>query len=239
MKKLINDEGINQYQAVKDAYEKAKALLTRENPNRKELSDLLGVFDKNTKGVEWLRDEEEGNYTALIKSLVSKACRAFKIFDIPSEYFDKLLHIAADKPYKKVIILLPDIRCWLQMDNGLIHEQYGPHILFDADFEKIGRDYPFSVFPYYSSGDFKEGRLWRLKPEESGAVYRFIKNPKFTGKTAEEKIMHIKEHIEVYKLFEDTSPKDYSAADYKGDYWFALGKKAGKECLEDPFPLPE
>lgn len=69
MKQLIHDEGINQYSAVKAAYDRAKAVLTQENPDRKELSDLLDVLDMNPKGVEWLKAEKNEEYDALYKSI--------------------------------------------------------------------------------------------------------------------------------------------------------------------------
>ncbi|MFA5887745.1 MAG: hypothetical protein WC852_03485 [Candidatus Nanoarchaeia archaeon] len=69
MTKLINDEGINQYSTVRKAYERARTLLQNENPDRKELSDLLEVLHKNPEGVDWLRDEEGTNFNNIYKNL--------------------------------------------------------------------------------------------------------------------------------------------------------------------------
>jgi len=125
MKQLVNDEGINQYQAVKDAYEKAKALLTLENPNRKELSDLLDVFDKNTKGVEWLRDEEGEDYnnfclnagkqfflyavmdaanTAKKKEMEEAVCKFLRVYQIlgyDEKQFAKAIHASVENLTEK------------------------------------------------------------------------------------------------------------------------------------------
>jgi hypothetical protein len=57
MKKLINDEGINQYQAVKDAYEKAKELLKEPGKNKDTLLELLNTFATNQEGTSWLSIE--------------------------------------------------------------------------------------------------------------------------------------------------------------------------------------
>ena len=54
--------GLKDYPAVRDAYDKAKEILEQENPDRKELSDLLQVLEKNPEGVVWLKAEEGENY---------------------------------------------------------------------------------------------------------------------------------------------------------------------------------
>ncbi|MFA5887748.1 MAG: hypothetical protein WC852_03500 [Candidatus Nanoarchaeia archaeon] len=67
MTKLINDEGINQYSTVRKAYERARTLLQNENPDRKELSDLLDVLDKNPEGAKWLEAEVGEEYGKICK----------------------------------------------------------------------------------------------------------------------------------------------------------------------------
>lgn len=62
MRQLVHDVGIDQYSTVRNAYEKAKALLTQENPDRKELSGLLNVLEANKEGIEWLKLEFQHEY---------------------------------------------------------------------------------------------------------------------------------------------------------------------------------
>lgn len=69
MKPLIKDKGLEQYPSVRDAYDSAKEILKEENPDRKELSDLLGILEKNPEGVVWLKLEEGENYNAFCSGM--------------------------------------------------------------------------------------------------------------------------------------------------------------------------
>lgn len=85
MKKLINDVGLEQYDTVRAAYDKARTLLTQESPDRKELSDLLDVLDKNPKGVEWLRDEEGENYAQVYSGVNAELRKSMLLMRTDSE----------------------------------------------------------------------------------------------------------------------------------------------------------
>lgn len=70
MRQLINDEGINQYQTVREAYEKAKEMVEQENPDRDELSKIRRILDNNPKGVDWLTMEEGSKFLRLYDKIV-------------------------------------------------------------------------------------------------------------------------------------------------------------------------
>ncbi|MFH1065259.1 MAG: hypothetical protein V1734_02010 [Nanoarchaeota archaeon] len=59
---LINDKGINEYEPVRKAYDRAKEILGKGNPDKAELSNIVKQFDSHPEAVEWLRLEEEGRY---------------------------------------------------------------------------------------------------------------------------------------------------------------------------------
>ncbi|MDD4878136.1 MAG: hypothetical protein PHO02_03815 [Candidatus Nanoarchaeia archaeon] len=58
-------KGISEYGVAKAAYEAARAILSAENPDRKELSDLLGVLDANKEGAELLKNEIGEEYDSV------------------------------------------------------------------------------------------------------------------------------------------------------------------------------
>lgn len=89
MKKLINDVGLEQYDAVRKAYDRAKALLAQEKPDRKDLVRLLNILDANKEGVNWLRDEEGKKYDIAYNALKQKIPCAFKVSHLAIILFNK------------------------------------------------------------------------------------------------------------------------------------------------------
>ncbi|MFA5888060.1 MAG: hypothetical protein WC852_05115, partial [Candidatus Nanoarchaeia archaeon] len=62
MGQLIKDKGIDEYQGVKEAQEKAKRLL-------KELADVKAYIEKHQDGAEWLRDEDKDKFDSTQKAV--------------------------------------------------------------------------------------------------------------------------------------------------------------------------
>lgn len=60
--KLVDDKGIEEYQGVKEAQEKAKKLI-------KELADVKAYIDGHRLGAEWLRLENEAEFDATQKAV--------------------------------------------------------------------------------------------------------------------------------------------------------------------------
>jgi hypothetical protein len=84
--KLVDDKGLEEYDAVRAAYDKARTALTQENPDRKELSDLLGVLDKNPEGAKWLEAEVGEEYGKICKHVPAEKAVLVKPADSGSSY---------------------------------------------------------------------------------------------------------------------------------------------------------
>lgn len=62
MRILVHDKGINEYAPVRKAYDRAKEILGSENPDAKELSNIVKQLDSHPEAVDWLKLEEEGRF---------------------------------------------------------------------------------------------------------------------------------------------------------------------------------
>lgn len=236
MRQLINDEGINQYQTVRAAYDGAKHILALEKPDRMELSGLLAVIEQYPEGLDWLKLEEGEKYDAFY-SKIAGICLPQIIEAIAKNAGAPKIGIMASPAYKvyntktkKASIVLPDLQYIIEMHEAMLYKQSTNNIDIEGRY-KIS----FSRFDTPGTHAIAIGEFYaaRLTPAQSFAAYRFLHAPKFIGKTAEEKIAHVKGHIELYKLFEDTSPEDYASLDDTGDYWYKLGKGLAKNEKAD------
>ncbi|MFA5888058.1 MAG: hypothetical protein WC852_05105 [Candidatus Nanoarchaeia archaeon] len=64
---LVHDEGLNQYDIVRKAYDQAKEILSDPARRKAELSGLVALMQSNKDGLEWLMLEEGKGFDAVYK----------------------------------------------------------------------------------------------------------------------------------------------------------------------------
>lgn len=229
MKRLFKDKGLDQYPLVRETYDKAKELLNQENPDRKELSDLLDVLDKNPEGVEWVKAEEGEQYEETYSRITRVMPSAYLFTEVTlkdNDYFYQAIQSVEKR------IVLPN---QFYLICKYPYQQEGDVAVLE--FKSMER-MSFMIGNFKDFSTIKnEGQTWgRMNDSEMTGKYS-LSDLKLKQKDLPLIILRYAEHRHGIKNID--APEVYGQ--YHKIVQNLLGIKHWSNIIppEDPFPLPE